>query len=87
MISEAALKEDVDVIGLSILSGAHNALIPQIIKKLKENGQDNVLVFLGGIIPENDIQAMREAGIYQVYGPGTDTRQICRDIRDAVKIN
>ncbi|HZK17473.1 MAG: cobalamin B12-binding domain-containing protein [Anaerolineaceae bacterium] len=87
MISEAALQEDVDVIGLSILSGAHNALIPQIIKKLKENGQDNVLVFLGGIIPENDIQAMREAGIYQVYGPGTDTRQICRDIRDAVKIN
>ena len=87
MISEAALQEDVDVIGLYILSGAHNALIPQIIKKLKENGQDNVLVFLGGIIPENDIQAMREAGIYQVYGPGTDTRQICRDIRDAVKIN
>ena len=87
MISEAALQEDDDVIGLSILSGALNALIPQIIKKLKENGQDNVLVFLGGIIPENDIQAMREAGIYQVYGPGTDTRQICRDIRDAVKIN
>ena len=87
MISEAALQEDGDGIGLSILSGAHNALIPQIIKKLKENGQDNVLVFLGGIIHENDIQAMREAGIYQVYGPGTDTRQICRDIRDAVKIN
>ncbi|MCK9245386.1 MAG: cobalamin B12-binding domain-containing protein [Anaerolineaceae bacterium] len=87
MISEAALQEDVDVIGLSILSGAHNALIPQIIKKLKENGQDNVLVFLGGIIPEDDIQELREAGIYQVYGPGTDTRQICRDIRDAVKIN
>ena len=86
MISEAALQEDVDVIGLSILSGAHNALIPQIIKKLKENGQENVLVFLGGIIPEDDIQDMLKAGIYMVYGPGTDTRQVCKDIRNAVEV-
>jgi len=86
MISEAALQEDVDVIGLSILSGAHNALIPQIIKKLKENGQENVLVFLGGIIPEDDIQDMLNAGIYMVYGPGTDTRQVCKDIRNAVVV-
>ncbi len=86
MISEAALQEDVDVIGLSILSGAHNALIPQIIKKLKENGQENVLVFLGGIIPEDDIQDMLKAGIYMVYGPGTDTRQVCKDIRNAVVV-
>lgn len=86
MISEAALQEDVDVIGLSILSGAHNALIPQIIKKLKENGQENVLVFLGGIIPEGDIHGMLDAGIHKVYGPGTDTRQVCKDIREAVEI-
>ncbi|MEL7625280.1 MAG: cobalamin B12-binding domain-containing protein [Anaerolineaceae bacterium] len=86
MISEAALQEDVDVIGLSILSGAHNALIPQIMQKLKENGQENVLVFLGGIIPEDDIQGMLDAGIYKVYGPGTDTRQVSRDIREAVSL-
>jgi len=86
MISEAALQEDVDVIGLSILSGAHNALIPQIIKKLRQNGQNNVLVFLGGIIPESDIHSMLDAGIYKVYGPGTDTRQVCKDIREAVEV-
>ncbi len=86
MISEAALQEDVDVIGLSILSGAHNALVPQIIKKLKENGQENVLVFLGGIIPEDDIQGMLDAGIFKVYGPGTDTHQVCKDIREAVQV-
>ena len=85
MISEAALQEDVDVIGLSILSGAHNALIPQIIKKLRQNGQNNVLVFLGGIIPESDIHSMLDAGIYKVYGPGTDPRQVCKDIREAVE--
>lgn len=85
MISEAALQEDVDVIGLSILSGAHNALIPQIIKRLHDNGQTDVIVFLGGIIPEDDIRGMLEAGIYKVYGPGTDTREVCKDIREAVQ--
>ncbi len=85
MISEAALQEDVNVIGLSILSGAHNALIPQVMKKLRENGQENVLVFLGGIIPEVDIREMLDQGIYKVYGPGTDTRQVCKDIRQAVQ--
>ncbi len=85
MISEAALQEDVDVIGLSILSGAHNALIPEVIKKLEENGQTDVLVFLGGIIPEDDIRGMLDAGIYKVYGPGTDTRVVCQDIREAIK--
>jgi len=85
MISEAALQEDVDVIGLSILSGAHNALIPQIIKKVRGNGQTNVVIFLGGIIPEDDIQGLLDAGIFKVYGPGTDTRQVCKEIREAVK--
>jgi len=85
MISEAALQEDVDVVGLSILSGAHNALIPQIIKKVRGNGQTNVVIFLGGIIPEDDIQGLLDAGIFKVYGPGTDTRQVCKEIREAVK--
>ena len=85
MISEAALQEDVDVIGLSILSGAHNALVPQIIKKVRDNGQTNVVIFLGGIIPEDDIQGLLDVGIFKVYGPGTDTRQVCKEIREAVK--
>lgn len=85
MISEAALQEDVDVIGLSILSGAHNALVPQIIKKVRDNGQTNVVIFLGGIIPEDDIQGLLDVGIFKVYGPGTDTRQVCKEIREAVQ--
>jgi len=55
-----------------------------VMKKLQENGQQNVLVFLGGIIPEDDIQDMLNQGVYKVYGPGTDTRQVCKDIREAV---
>jgi methylmalonyl-CoA mutase C-terminal domain/subunit len=84
MIAEAALQEDVDVVGLSILSGAHNALVPQIIQELKENGQDNIVVFLGGIIPEDDIDGLLKQGVHKVYGPGTDTREVCKDIREAV---
>ena len=84
MIAEAALQEDVDVVGLSILSGAHNVLVPEVIKKLRENGQGDVLVFLGGIIPESDIPAMLAAGVTKVYGPGTNTHQISEDIRQAV---
>ena len=85
MIAEAALQEDVDVVGLSILSGAHNALVPQVIAKLNKNGQTDVVLFLGGIIPEDDIQTLLEQGVYKVYGPGTDTREVCKDIHEAVK--
>ena len=85
MISEAALQEDVDVIGLSILSGAHNALVPQIIRKVRENGQNEVIIFVGGIIPEDDIQGLLDAGVFKIYGPGTDTRQVSREIREAVQ--
>ena len=84
MIAEAALQEDVDVVGLSILSGAHNALVPCVLKKLKENGQDNVFVFLGGIVPERDIPNLVAQGVTKVYGPGTDTRVVCQDIRAAL---
>ncbi len=69
MIAEAALQEDVDVVGMSILSGAHNALVPAVIDKLAEYGLDGVKVFVGGIIPEDDIPGLMEKGVYAVYGP------------------
>lgn len=84
MIAEAALQEDVDVVGLSILSGAHNALVPQVIANLRANGQSDVVVFLGGIIPEDDTNALLNQGVFKIYGPGTDTREVCKDIREAV---
>ena len=76
MIAEAALQEDVDVVGLSILSGAHNALVPQVIADLRANGQTNVLVFLGGIIPEDDIPELTSMGVAKVFTPGATTTEI-----------
>jgi len=84
MIAEAALEEDVDVVGLSILSGAHMALIPRIMDLLKKNGQDDLLVFLGGIIPDADIPKLQALGIKAVYGPGTNTKTIIDDINNAI---
>ena len=83
MIAEAALQEDVDAIGLSILSGAHMALLPRILELLRANGQDHVKVFVGGIIPNEDIPALKEMGVAGVYGPGTLTEDIIRDISQA----
>ncbi len=85
MIAEAALQEDVDVVGLSILSGAHMALAPRIMELLKANGQDRVKVFIGGIVPDEDVPRLKELGITGVYGPGASTETIVRDIREAVK--
>jgi len=85
MIAEAALQEDVDVVGLSILSGAHMALAPRIIELLKANGQESVKVFIGGIVPDEDVPNLKQIGITGVYGPGASTEQIIRDIREAVK--
>ena len=87
MIAEAALQEDVDVVGLSILSGAHMALAPRIIDLLKANGQAHVKVFIGGIIPDEDIPGLKKIGITDVYGPGAPTEQIAADIRKAVSEN
>jgi methylmalonyl-CoA mutase C-terminal domain/subunit len=84
MIAEAALQEDVDAIGLSILSGAHMALVPRILDLLNANGQGEVCVFLGGIVPDEDIPRLLEMGVCGVYGPGTITDDIIRDIRRAV---
>jgi methylmalonyl-CoA mutase C-terminal domain/subunit len=83
MIAEAALQEDVDVVGLSILSGAHMALAPRILELLKSNGQSQVKVFIGGIIPDEDAPRLKELGISGVYGPGASTEQIIADIRQA----
>ena len=85
MIAEAALQEDVDVVGLSILSGAHMALAPRIMDLLKANGQTNVKVFIGGIVPDEDISRLMEMGITGVYGPGASTEDIVKDIKNAVK--
>jgi len=84
-IVETALQEDVDVIGLSILSGAHLALFPRIMELLKEKGMDDVLVVAGGIIPEEDIPLLKKIGIAEVFGPGTPTDEIVKFIREHVK--
>ncbi|KAF0108072.1 MAG: methylmalonyl-CoA mutase C-terminal domain [Anaerolineaceae bacterium] len=83
MIAEAALQEDVDVVGLSILSGAHMTLIPRIVELLKANGQAHVKLFLGGIIPDEDAPRLKEMGVAGIYGPGTPTGTIIDDIRSA----
>jgi len=84
MVAEAALQEDVDAVGLSILAGAHMALVPRVLELLKANGQEHVKVFLGGIIPDEDVPRLIELGVVGVYGPGTLTDEIIRDVRRAV---
>jgi len=85
MIAESALQEDVDAVGLSILSGAHMVLAPRILALLKANGQENVKVFIGGIIPDEDVPRLLECGVLGVYGPGTSTERIIEDIRRLVE--
>ena len=84
MIAEAALQEDVDVVGLSILSGAHMALAPRVIELIKANGQEHVKIFIGGIIPDDDVPKLLELGVAGIYGPGTITDDIITDIREAI---
>ena len=86
MIAEAALQEDVDVVGLSILSGAHMALVPRVLELLQANEQTHVKVFIGGIIPDEDMPRLLDMGVVGVYGPGTLTERIIRDVRQAVAI-
>jgi methylmalonyl-CoA mutase C-terminal domain/subunit len=82
MIVEAALQEDVQVVGLSILSGAHMTLVPKIKQLLEEEGLDQVKLFLGGIIPDDDKPALEKIGITGIYGPGTSTQAIIEDIQN-----
>jgi methylmalonyl-CoA mutase C-terminal domain/subunit len=81
MIVEAAIQEDVDVVGLSILSGAHLELFPPIIAGLREKGRKDALVIAGGIVPEDDISALQKMGVKAVFGPGTSTEDIINFIR------
>jgi len=83
MIVEAALQEDVDAVGLSILSGAHMTLVPRVIQGLREAGLDHVKVFVGGIIPDEDVPALKEAGVEAIFGPGTSTLTIVESVRRA----
>jgi methylmalonyl-CoA mutase C-terminal domain/subunit len=85
MIVNASLQEDVQVIGLSILSGAHNAIVPRVLDLLKQNKMDDVLVLVGGIIPDQDIEALKKAGVAAVFQPGTAMDDIIKFIRANVK--
>lgn len=86
MIVEAALQEDVDVVGLSILSGAHLALCPRVVELLRVQGMDDVMVLVGGIIPDEDIEPLRQAGIAAVFGPGTSTADIVAYINQRLAV-
>jgi methylmalonyl-CoA mutase C-terminal domain/subunit len=84
-IVETALQEDVNVVALSLLSGAHNTLFPEVTKLLKEKGLNDVLVIGGGVIPDADIPGLKEAGIADIYTPGTPTGKIVEFIKANVK--
>jgi methylmalonyl-CoA mutase C-terminal domain/subunit len=84
MIAAAALQEDVDIVGLSILSGAHMALVPRILDLLHANGQAQVKVFVGGIIPDEDVPQLIAMGVTGVYGPGASTQVIAAELRQLI---
>ncbi len=84
-IASAAIQEDVDAIGISILSGAHNTIIPRICELLRAEGMNNVLLVVGGIIPDEDIPRLKQAGVAEVFQPGTSTQAIVDFIRANVK--
>jgi len=84
MIANAAVQEDVDVVAMSILSGAHMTMFPRVLDLLKEKGMDDVVVTGGGIIPKEDMEQLVSMGVDRLFGPGTDTRDIAAYIREAV---
>ncbi len=85
MIAEAALQEDADVVGLSILSGAHMELVPRVMEALHQRDMADVPLFLGGIVPADDVEALKEMGVYEVFGPGANTQDVVTFIREAVE--
>ena len=85
-IAEAALQEDVNVVALSILSGAHGHLFPKVVNLVREKGMDDVLIIGGGVIPDSDIPALKEAGIAEVFTPGTPTTDVVKFIKEHVKL-
>ena len=82
MIADAAEQEDVDVVGMSILSGAHMALLPRVVELVRGRGMDDVRIAAGGIIPDADVGSLKEAGIAEIFGPGTSIGQIARYFRE-----
>ena len=83
-IVNTVIQEDADALLLSILSGAHNYLFPEILQKLREQGMDDILVLGGGVIPQNDIPNLKKAGIKEVFGPGTSTEEIIKFIKENI---
>lgn len=86
MIVETAIQEDVDGIGLSILSGAHLTLFPKVLELMKENGISNKLLFGGGIVPQEDTEKLNKMGVGKIFGPGTPTQEIVEYIMNEIKI-
>ena len=86
MIASAALQEDVDAVGISILSGAHNTLCPRIVNLMRENGMEDTLVLVGGIVPQEDIAKLKEIGVSEIFLPGTSTEDIVSFIRANVRV-
>ncbi len=86
-IVAAAIQEDVDVVGMSLLSGAHNYLFPRVVELLKEQGADDILVIGGGVIPDDDIPNLKEAGIAEIFTPGTTTSEMIEFIKNNIKDN
>lgn len=84
MVAEAALQEDVDVVGLSILSGAHMALVPRVLEELRQRGIGDRPLFVGGIIPPDDVPALKTLGVQEVFGPGTSTQTVVEFIQRVV---
>jgi methylmalonyl-CoA mutase C-terminal domain/subunit len=85
-IANAAIQEAVDIVGLSSLSGAHNALFPKVVQILKEKGGEDIIVFGGGIIPVDDIPVLKKAGIREIFQPGASTEDIIKYINEAVRV-
>ena len=85
MIAEAAVQEDADAVGLSVLSGAHMTLFPEVMRLLKERGAGDIAVFGGGIIPEDDAKKLRELGVKEVFTPGASTEDIVKWLRESVQ--
>ncbi|NLY66518.1 MAG: cobalamin B12-binding domain-containing protein [Tissierellia bacterium] len=84
-IVQAAIQEDVDVVAMSILSGAHNHLFPKVVNLLREEGVDDVLIIGGGVIPDEDIPKLKEAGIEEIFTPGTSTKEVVEFIKNNLK--
>ena len=85
MIAAAALQDDVDAVGVSILSGAHNTLCPRIVQLLRDQGMNECLVLVGGIVPQEDLPKLKQQGVAEVFLPGTNTEDIVKFLRANVK--